>query len=203
MDLSAQLQGLLRDARVDREAVAKLFEEASPSERVTLTGSIDGRGQAKLWEAAVPGTISIDDMVPRSVGPLVPVIFHGKNSLAAFTRFQKRFCRPAEGGASDELWGYNYQPTRWLAPLTGPGYFVAYDSSSPLGSVAVDYRQIPSGRPAEWPEIHDNRYRLSRFIYNGMVDYLRRISEHLLIGRATRGEKQLPNYFLLCREDPR
>jgi len=34
-----------------------------------------------------------------------------------------------------------------------------------------------------------------------MIDYMRRISEHLLIGRATRGEKQLDNYFLLSRED--
>ena len=27
-------------------------------------------------------------------------------------------------------------------------------------------------------------------------------SAHLLVGRATRGDKPLPNYFLLCREDP-
>ena len=68
-------------------------------------------------------------------------------------------------------------------------------------SVAVDYRRIPRERPAGWPEIHDNRYRLSRFIFNGMVDYLRPVSEHLLIGRATRGSKELDNYFLLCREE--
>ena len=79
---------------------------------------------------------------------------------------------------------------------------MAYNSDSPLGTVAVDYRRVPLARPEQWPEVHDNSYRLSRFIYNGMVDYLRRISTHLLIGRATKGEKSLPNYFLLCREDP-
>ena len=194
-------QELLRAPRVERGAVGKLFEEAGPGERVEILESIDGRAQARLWKAAASGGVTIHEMVPRELGPLVPVVFHGKNSLPAFTRFEKRFCRPSQDVSADVLWGYNYQPTRWLATLTGPGYFVAYDSSSPFGSVAVDYCRMPTGRPESWPELHDNRYRLSRFIFNGLVDYMRRISEHLLIGRATRAEKELNNYFLLCRED--
>ena len=144
--------------------------------------------------------MTIAEMVPPDLGPLQPIIFHGKNSLPMFTNFQKRFCRANEG--SDELWGYNYQPVQWLAPLTGPGYFVAYDSAEGPGGVAVDYTRVPTAKPGEWPDIHDNTYRLSRFIYNGMIDYLRRVSDHLLIGRATKAGKDLPNYFLLCREDP-
>jgi hypothetical protein len=35
-----------------------------------------------------------------------------------------------------------------------------------------------------------------------MVDVLRRVSDHVLIGRATRGGKDQDNYFLLCREEP-
>jgi hypothetical protein len=196
-----QIQELLRAPNVDRAAVAELFEAAAPRERVEITEALDGKAQEKLWHAASAGPVSIAEMVPRDVGPLKPVIFHGKNSLAAFTRFQKRFCRPASGVDRDELWGYNYQPTKWLGPLTGPGYFVAYDSNG-LGGVAVDYTRIPTGKPAEWPDIHDNTYRLSRFIYNGTIDYLRRVSPHLLIGRATRAGKEMPNWFLLCREDP-
>jgi hypothetical protein len=192
---------LLRGPEPDREAISKLFEEAPPVERVEILRAIDGRGQAKLWESARGRKVSIQEMVPRDTGPLTPVVFHGKNSLPAFSHFQKCFCRP-EATEADELWGYNYQPTRWLGRLTGPGYFVAYDSDSPVGSVAVDYRRVPTARPETWPEIHDNTYRLSRFIFNGMVDYLRRISEHLLIGRATRGDREMDNYFLLCREDP-
>ena len=201
MSRLTDIQELLRAPRVDRGALGKLFEEAGPGERIEILESIDGRAQAALWKAAAGGPVTIEEMVPRELGPLVPVVFHGKNSLPAFTRFQKCFCRPSQDGPTDQLWGYNYQPTRWLAPLTGPGYFVAYDSSSPIGSVAVDYRRIPTERPSSWPELHDNRYRLSRFIFNGMIDYMRRISEHLLIGRATRGEKELANYFLLSRED--
>jgi hypothetical protein len=193
---------LLTVASLDREAFAKTFEEALPGDRVKIIESIDGRGQARMWIAAEGERVAIGEMVPRDIGPLVPVIFHGKNSLPAFTRFQKRFCRPSEATEADELWGYNHQPVRWLAAFTGPGYFGAYDSDSPIGSVAVDYRRIPTDRPDGWPDLHENTYRLSRFIYNGMVDYLRRVSDHLLIGRATRGGREMPNYFVLCREDP-
>ncbi len=186
---------------IDCEEVAGRFEEASARDRVTITGSIDGRTQARLWDASAGRSVRIAEMVPPDLGPLEPVIFHGKNSLPLFSLFQKRFCRPSPG-TGDELWGYNHQPTRWLAPLTGPGYFVAYDATDAPGGVAVDYTRIPTDRPAAWPDIHDNTYRLSRFIYNGMVDYLRRVSTHLLIGRATRDGEAVPNYFLLCREDP-
>lgn len=198
--ISATLDALTTP-QLDRDEAAGRFEEASPRERVEITESIDAKTQARLWEACEGRTVTIAEMVPPGFGPLRPVIFHGKNSLPMFTRFQKRFCRGTEG-SGDELWGYNHQPATWLAPLTGPGYFVAYDSPTGLGSVAVDYTRIPTAKPAEWPDIHDNTYRLSRFIYNGMIDYLRRVSEHLLIGRATRDGKDMPNYFLLCREDP-
>ncbi len=203
MSRLTRIYDLLRAPKLDREALAETFEAASPAERVEIIESLGGRAtQEKIWEAAAGGKVTIEEMVPKSLGPLRPVIFHGKNSLPAFTRFQKRFCRPAAGIERDELWGYNYQPTQWLAPLTGPGYFVAYDSPNGLGSVAIDYTKIPPAKPAEWPEIVDNSYRLSRFIYNGTIDYLRRVSQHLLIGRATRAGKPMPNYFLLCREDP-
>ncbi|MBY0273766.1 hypothetical protein K2Z84_00380 [Candidatus Binatia bacterium] len=200
MSRQEKIKSLLQAGTVDVKAIAEEFEAASPRERIEITESLDGKAQEKLWHAASGGPVTIGEMVPKDLGPLRPVIFHGKNSLPAFTHFQKRFCRPA-GTDRDELWGYNYQPTKWLAPLTGPGYFVAYDSNG-LGGVAVDYTRIPTGKPAEWPEIHDNSYRLSRFIYNGTIDYLRRVSPHLLIGRATRAGKEMPNWFLLCREDP-
>ena len=33
-----------------------------------------------------------------------------------------------------------------------------------------------------------------------MIDYLRRVSDHVTIGRAFRKGKWTENYFLLCRE---
>ena len=191
---------ILREPVVDLDAFARRFESAPHAERVAITESIDRKGQEKLWEASRGGPVTIGQMVPPDLGPLREVVFHGKNSLPVFSRFQKRFCRPAAGIGRDELWGYNHQA---MQPFTGPGYFVAYDSpGNPFGPVAIDYTKTPTGRPDGWPEIHDNTYRLSRFIYNGTIDYMRRVSEHLLIGRATRAGNAMPNWFLLCREDP-
>jgi hypothetical protein len=33
-----------------------------------------------------------------------------------------------------------------------------------------------------------------------MIDYMRRVSQHVFIGAATRNGKELGNYFILCRE---
>ncbi len=92
---------IIADEPVDLAALGKLFEEASPDERVRIVEAIDARGQARLWQATEGRRVTIEEMVPRDLGPLVPVIFHGKNSLPAFTRFQKRFCRPSQGVQAD------------------------------------------------------------------------------------------------------
>ena len=34
-----------------------------------------------------------------------------------------------------------------------------------------------------------------------MIDYLRKVSDHVSIGRAVKGGKAMDNWFLLCRED--
>jgi hypothetical protein len=48
--------------------------------------------------------------------------------------------------------------------------------------------------------VKPNDVGFSRFVYRDMVDYPRRVSQHVLIGRATRYDNKLPNYFILCRE---
>ena len=193
---------LLQGSNIILDDFAARFEAAGPAEQIAITEAIDRAGQERLWELAAGRTVRLDELVPPGFEPLHPVIFHGKNSLPAVSRFQKRFCRPPPGTPGCELWGFNFQPLRWLVPLTGPGYFVAYEVENQLGTIAIDYRRVPTARPADWPPIVDNSFRLSRFIYHGTVDYLRRISDHLLIGRATRGgTTELPNWFLLCRED--
>src|SRR5262245_49347781 len=83
--------------------------------------------------------------------------------------------------------------------FTGPGYFVAY--VAPEGGVHIDYRRTPSDRPASWPPILPNSARLSRFIYNGTVDVMRRVSTHVSIGRAMRDGKPMDAWFVLARRD--
>ena len=59
---------------------------------------------------------------------------------------------------------------------------------------------MPPEWPSSWPEIEANDRGFSRFVYEGMVDYMRRVSHHAFIGAATRNGKELGNYFILCRE---
>lgn len=161
--------------------------------------------QARLFEAAKGHKeLTLDDFVPSSVDPMVEVIHHGKNSLPAFTHFQKRFCKPAVKEGEEpkaELWGYNHQT---MAGVTGPGYYVTHmpegrDGSD--GEVDIDYRKLPPSKPDAWPEILPNDAKLGRFVYAGMIDVMRGISSHVTIGRAIRGGKYADAWFLLCRED--
>jgi hypothetical protein len=192
-----RLQTPLRVERPDREAIAEQLDRMSHGERMEAIRSLGGaRAQARLWEAAAGAPpVTLDDLVPPDLPPLREVIWHGKNSLPAFTLFQKRFCRPAAGTASGQLWGYNHTAIAWLL---GPGYFVVHREGD--APAAIDYRLVPPSHPAGWPAVKPNDVGPSYFVYRDMVDYLRRVSRHVLIGRATRHGKELPNYFVLCRE---
>jgi hypothetical protein len=192
-----RLQTPLRLEHPDREAIAEQLDRMSHGERMEAIQSLGGaRAQARLWAAAAGApAVTLDDLVPPDLPPLREVIWHGKNSLPAFTLFQKRFCRPAPGAPSGQLWGYNHTAIAWLI---GPGYFVVHREGD--APAAIDYRLVPPSHPTGWPAVKPNDAGLSYFVYRDMVDYLRRVSQHVLIGRATRHSKELPNYFVLCRE---
>ena len=198
MAIPAQrLSDLVMAERPDRGAIAAHLDALDHAGRMEAIVALVGpKAQGRLWDATV-GTppVALGDLVPPDAPPLREVIFHGKNSLPAFTLFQKRFCRPPAGQPADRLWGYNHQSLAWL---TGPGYFVVHPEGD--APAAIDYRQVPPVQPPGWPAVKPNDAGLSRFVYRDMVDYLRRVSRHVLIGRATRYGKELPNFFLLCRE---
>jgi hypothetical protein len=193
----ATLKELLASDRPDATAVRSFLDGLDHPNRMAALTSLQGTTwQAKLYDMAKGAPpVSLDDLVPAALPPLREVIWHGKNSLPMFTLFQKRFCRPAGARGQGELWGYNHQSLGWF---TGPGYFVCHQDG-PVPA-AIDYRVVPPEAPPGWPTVKRNDQGMSRFVYNGMVDYLRRVSTHVLIGRAHRGGKELPNYFLLCRE---
>ncbi|MEE2779883.1 MAG: hypothetical protein VYE15_05110, partial [Myxococcota bacterium] len=128
--------------------------------------------------------------------PATEVIHVGRNSLPAFRDFEKRFSR--DDTREDALYGYNEGATR---PLIGPGYFVAHLDEN-RSEIGVDYLMVPpddANLPDGWPAVIPNEKGLQRFVYAGMVDYLRKVSEHILIGRAWRKGKVTNNYFVLCR----
>lgn len=190
-----------RIAESDAAAVCALLDGLDPASRVAAVRSLGRASQRRLYEA-VDGfrPLQLADLVPAGVSDLAEVRHHGRNTLPAFTLFEKRFCRPrgADPNKPETLYGYNFQS---LSPLTGPGYFLAVEAEG-RPEVLVDYNRVPDVQPPGWPAIRRNERGLSRFVYGFMVDTLRRVSEHVTIGSAARRGRDIGSWFVLCREDP-
>ena len=182
------------------EEVGAYLDALRPDERLAEVRSLKGAQMARLF-AAAEGVhhMSLDDVVPRSVGTLTEVVHEGKNSLPAFSTFAKVFCRPDDERGEQELWGYYRQPLGIVETTVGPGYFIARVERD--GEVLIDYLRQPPRKIPGWPPILPNSSRLSLFVYHNMQDVLRRVSEHVSIGRARRKERWMNAYFALCRQD--
>lgn len=185
---------------VDVKGLGRYLDELPDATRIRAARELDAKEQARLFDAAKGvRPITLADFVPADLPAMRQVIHHGRNTLPTFKMFQKRFCRPeaAGGAAGTELWGYNEQAMRWA---TGPGYFIA--RAAPGDEVVIDYHDVPTGTPPPtWPKILPNSKRLSRFVYYQTRDFMRGVSKHVSIGRASRNEAQMDNWFVLCRED--
>ncbi len=196
---AAELRARCRETPVKPGEIAALLDGWSEADRVEAIRSLGRREQSRLWDA-VEGfeAVSLQDLVPEDVPALATVRHYGRNTLPAFTHFEKRFTRPSGEDAAHpaELHGFNFQT---MAAITGPGYFVAVDAPR-SGEVWIDYRRVPPSHPEGWPEIRSNEAGLSRFVYGFMVDTLRRVSEHVTIGSAARRGKDMGSWFVLCRE---
>ncbi len=197
MDLTVLLEPTTNLPRLE----AVLDELGHPGRLATVRGW-NGRTLAKLYEAAKGHhPLDLEHYVPSSMGPMTEVIHHGKNSLPLFSHFQKRFTRAEAEPHAGQVWGFNRQSNE---PFTGPGYFVVHtewDGGQVEGEVAIDYRKVPAGRVASWPDILPNSARLGRFVYDGMVDVMRGVSKNVSIGRAWKHGKFMDAWFALVRED--
>jgi hypothetical protein len=189
----------LRAASIGMEELARWLDGLSHGERVHAIRGAGRAEQRRLYQAARGfRPVRLAELVPPDRAPLASVRHYGRNTLPAFTHFEKRFTRPEgeDPTAPKLLWGYNHQS---LAPLTGPGWFVAREDPE-QGEVLIDYREVPPHTPEGWPQVRVNERGLSRFVYGHMVDTLRRVSEHVTIGSAARKGRDLGSWFLLCRE---
>jgi hypothetical protein len=191
----------LIETHFDLRRLSKDLDELGHPARLWAAYQWTHADMAALWEGAKGfRPIALDDFVPPTVGPLMEVIHHGKNSLPAFQFFQKRFCRPKQpprDGTKGSLLGLNRQA---ISFVTGPGYFVAHPATDE-GEVDVDYTMVPRERPETWPPIVPSSARLGRFIYHGTIDVMRGISSHVTIGRAKRKRGWMDAWFILVRED--
>jgi hypothetical protein len=197
--LAAELTARLRETPIRMKEVAALLDGMSHDERVTWVHSVGRSAQRRLWQAAAGFLpLGLRDLVPAARADGETVRHFGKNTLPAFTHFEKRFARPAgeDPHAPRSLYGFNFQS---LAGLTGPGYYVAHADPA-LPEVLIDYREIPPEAPPGWPALRRNEVGLARFVYGFMVDRLRRVSEHVTIGSAARHGRDLGSWFLLTRE---
>mgnify|MGYP001821782456 CR=1 FL=1 len=199
-DVIRELKGRLADRTIDPQAVSDLLDAASHAERVEAIRSL-GRSEQRTLYAAVDGfrPVALADLVPKGIPDFATVRHYGRNTLPAFTHFEKRFCRPhgADPAQPETLLGFNFQT---MSPVTGPGYFLAVPSKD-KPEVLVDYHRVPETAPDGWPVIRENTRGLSRFVYGYMIDTLRRVSEHVTIGSAARKGKDMGSWFVLSRED--
>lgn len=190
---AATLSQLLGRSDCTQPQLAAHLDRLDAAARLAECRALSGKEQKRLWEvcAGAPA-FTAEDLVPSSLGEGKQVIWGGKNSLAMFQIFEKRFIRH-EG----QLVGYNKQSTSWL---TGPGYFVMVPSPHAANEMRVDYTQVPKTTPAGWPEVKPNDRGFSNLVYKNLYDYLRRVSQHVCIGSATRLDKPMDSYFVLARE---
>jgi hypothetical protein len=173
---------------------SRVLDELGHLGRVDTLRRLGPDQLAALYEAAKGfRPIGLEHFVPADVTPLKTVIHHGKNSLPLFAEFDKHFARPE--GEEGVLVGLNRQ---WTSIFTGPGYFVARASATEEGAVEFDYTQRPKSKPADWPEIVGQR-GIGFFVYGGMLDVVRGVSEHVCVSRGFRRGKAMDNYFALCR----
>lgn len=182
--------------------LASALDGMDHASRLWTAMSIEPAEQRKLWELFEDQQCTADFFVPAGTDPLREVIHHGRNTLPAHNFFQKRFCLADD--ESGDLYGYNHQKLTWL---TGPGYYVAHSVDKGEDKVApsdyvIDYTRLPPKKPSAWPEILPQEAKLGRFVYANMKDYMRRVSDHVSIGRAYKHGKAMNAWFLLCREDP-
>jgi len=195
MSRADEILALVDADPIDFAALEALLDESSHQERVEATRRFSRKMQRRLFDQAEGRPVTLDQLVPTEE-TYKPVHHWGKNTIfpVAVDHFQKRFAKVP--GRPDILYGYN---ENWYRFATSPGYYVAYEDDE-TGEVVVDYTRLPEGRPDEWPKILPNWFGLGPLIFVGMKDRLRRVSDHVTIGRAYK-RKPMSAWFVLVRED--
>jgi hypothetical protein len=202
--MTTGLDAQIDDERTDIDAIGAYLDALDGDARWRELAALGRARQRRLYEkAAHAQPIELDHFV-AGAGARAEVIHDGVNTLPVpppLRRFQKRFCRPG-GAERARLFGYNEGPTR---RVIGPGYFVAIPCEgrphwTARGPVVVDYYQVPDAEVADgWPRVIPNGRGLQRFVYDHTRDFMRRVSRHVSIGAAYKGERPLDHYFVLCR----
>jgi len=201
-DFSTSPRELLGLGQIDIEGVAHQLDAMREDQRVAFVRALHKGDMMRLWDACRGRVVSAADFVPDELGSRAEVLHQGKNSLPLFSRFQKRF---AKGDRPEVVYGYNHNDFNWTT--AGPGYFIGHievraRAGEQQDVFALDYYEVPpagAALPLGWPKVRRNEIGLQCFIYARMVDYMRKVSEGLTIGRAWKYGRGTSNYFVLAR----
>jgi hypothetical protein len=182
---------LMRESAPTQAQLAAHLDGLDTVERVSQCRALGKRAQKRLWEiCAEAPAFTLEDLIPSTETGTVR--WAGKNSLALFTHFEKRFARQA-----GVVVGYNFNPG--IAWFTGPGYFTTVQAPERPREILIDYTRVPSTAPEGWPPVKDNTRGGGKLVYGGMHDFCRRVSSTVIIGAATRSGKMIGAYFVLAR----
>ena len=208
-----RLQALIHNPHAPIAEVAALLDPLAFGARWAQLAVLSRDDQRALYrKAAGSPPTTLEDFVPADLAPRIEVIHRGRNTLPApepIRFFEKRFCRPASGG--DRLFGYNEGLTR---RFVGPGYFITRSTQAlpggrpteradwaERGAIVIDYYDVPDGAVVPgWPRVVPNDHGVQRFVYRHTRDFMRRVSKHVTIGAAFKGEAALDHYFVLCAQ---
>lgn len=199
----AHLRAMLEEGAKSAD-IAKHLDALEPQEKLSQVLAVKGKWVKALYDAAADSPrVSLEEFVPKS-STGTTLIYEGRNSLAMFTRFQKRFLRTKKG----IIVGYNHQAMMWL---TGPGYFVFQDADgkAPVPDEPyIDYLAEPPLIPEGWPAYKPNESGLSKAVYGFMHDYMRRVAKTVYVGKAYRlaedigPAEDIGAYFSLTLQPP-
>ncbi|MEN0061392.1 MAG: hypothetical protein AAGA48_04530 [Myxococcota bacterium] len=185
----------------DGEGLVAALNAAGLPQRMEFLESLTKADQRRMWEQAADNSpLTVEDLVPRDVPVGEPVIWHGFNTLP-LPRFGRRFRKPMVRLPDGRIGGYNDSP---FTPFIGPGYFITRacdDEEFEHSSVVIDYHQRPTDSvPEHWPWLRPNWLGLQLLVYFHTRDYLRRVSDDVVIGLATKYGNSLGNWFTLVRQ---
>lgn len=165
------------------------MDALSHDERVNWMRGLSRRELRSLYDLAAsapPMDVAFFHGEPDEI-----VTHHGQNSLLAFSTFEKRIV--LRNGAAQ---GYNHT-RRIVQGVAGPGHFTLQQDEQ---GVVFDYTVLPQDAPEAFPALQPNDTGGARWVFGGMVDRVRQVSEHCTIGRAYRNGKPENAWFMLVRQ---
>ncbi len=198
--------GQMVTAGASIDEIARFLDSLDHDQRLAQVRGSARRIQAPLFDlAAASPPLSLEYFVPANVPDGQIVMHHGWNSLP-IPAFGRRFAKPMvrAPGRKGQLFGYNESA---FGALIGPGYFLHVPTDGQpawpeRGATVIDYFQVPDHPvPDHWPKVVPNSRGLQFFVYHKTRDFMRRVSKHVTIGAAYKGDKRMGAHFILVRED--